>query len=174
MNLIIISLFVVLAGIISISFFRKYFLQPLSKIMEFMSNVNLNDIENKRLEMKEQDEFSQLAEYINEAVGRIETDSKIIKDLNQRYVQALEAADAGSFSLSVTDMIFRMDEKLANLIGYREKELEIKIEKLRRYFDPDDVEKLIKDAKYYGVSILNNDIVLGVMGASRRKKIFTL
>ena len=170
LNLIIISLFVVLAGIISISFFRKYFLQPLSKIMEFMSNVNLNDIENKRLEMKEQDEFSQLAEYINEAVGRIETDSKIIKDLNQRYVQALEAADAGSFSLSVTDMIFRMDEKLANLIGYREKELEIKIEKLRRYFDPDDVEKLIKDAKYYGVSILNNDIVLGVMGPHEEKR----
>lgn len=169
-NLVAISLFVCFAAGISYFVFRKYFLKPLQKTMDFMADVNLNNIENRRLEINGVNEFAKLAEYINGAVGRIETDSTIIKDLNQRYVQALEAADAGSFSLSVTDMVFRMDEKLAKLIGYREKDLQIKLEKLRKYFDPEDVEKLIREAKYHGISILNNDVVLGLASQDGEKR----
>jgi len=170
-NLVIVFVLAMLGAVGSIYVFRRFIMNPLNVLREFMGNLNLENIEQRRIEINSNDEFFQLANYINGAIDRIEKDSKTIKNLNARHEQAMEAAGAGSFGIALSTMHIRMDKKMASLIGYSGENLEIPIENIRELFDVSSVNNFITKATYEGVAILEDDIILPTVSEAGSKTI---
>lgn len=117
-KLIVIFIFMILLSYLLAIIFAQPFINPILKLVTFLEKIELNDLLNKRIETKEQNEYGKLYLEVNTMLERLEYSHKALK--------IASVAFETQSGMSITDKnhkIIQVNKAFCEITGYEPKEV---------------------------------------------------